>query len=763
LAAFVTDILRRRTLAGPVVLLVEDCQWVDPPSRDLLVAIARDTGRAHIVLVMTSRAAEGDEAHLGWARSLPDRTDVTLQPLVNADVERLARRTLRKDFDVASAADEVVGLLMERADGNPFVLEETLHLLHDRGIDPRDPQAVKSSGLPDSVHSLVLARLDTLSSDEYATLKAASVIGRTFDADWLGRSFPDLGRAADIASQLNRLHELALIEPEGFRAGNVYRFRHALVHDVAYGTLSISHRQDLHEQVGRMLESTDLEDVDRYVDLLAYHFGASRAVDKQRVYFRKAADAARASFSNEVAIAWFDRLLPLCDPKDASDVLREAGEVRQLIGDWSGAEAAFQRAIELAERAANPLAAARSQCSLGHLRTYTGSLEEARRFLEAANSTFEQASDDHGQLRTLEYLAFVAAESADYESSLAWSQKHLELAQRVGDAIAVCMATEQAGLAQWHRGDYVEAREHLARALSSAEEIGYLRGVILTANDLAGLSAEEGDHVGAFSLVCRALVAAREMGYHHAIGVLVGNAGELYRQHGDIARALTSASKGLTTSARLGDRADVATKAGNIALALLDHQMDAEVDLFLDAGEDLARATDDRYALCECLQLRAELLTRRGLTEDARKWNEKALAVATEIGRHDVRFAAELLDIRLRFALQEVDGPRAADALADLDGPATSERERAAIDHTVWRLTGSEVARDRAAEQFRSLHEMIPNVLYRRRYEELTGDRLPEPKPLPPLPGEDEQAPQFIEALPTAQKSLNESRRLMGS
>src|SRR5439155_12011486 len=174
-------------------------------------------------------------------------TDARLEPLADADVERLARRTLRSEFGVADAPAETLELLRDQADGNPFVLEETLHLLRDRGVDPRDPKAVQASALPDSLHSLVLARLDTLDSDEHATLKAASVIGRRFDPDWLWKSFPDLGRAEDITAQLEHLRALDLIEREG-DLDATYRFRHALVRDVAYGTLSISHRQDLHEQ-----------------------------------------------------------------------------------------------------------------------------------------------------------------------------------------------------------------------------------------------------------------------------------------------------------------------------------------------------------------------------------------------------------------------------------------------------------------------------------------------------------------------------------
>jgi adenylate cyclase len=759
LTAFVTDLLRRRTAEAPILLLVEDCHWADTPSRSLMIAVARDAGRSRVVLMITSRPAEGHDDPLAWTRSLPGLTNIGLDALGDGDVERLATRTLRAEFGIVDLPRTSLRVLVERADGNPFVLEETLRLLHDRGIDPRDPRAVEAAALPDSLHSLVLARLDMLPPDGYATLKAASAIGRQFDATWLSEAYGDLGGSDRVLENLERLSALGLVERDETGGETGYRFRHALVREVAHGTLSIAHRQDLHEQLGRMIETRYAGDLDRFVDALAYHFGESRATDKQRRYFRMAADAARAAYANEAALAWLDRLLPLVDAAEAIDVLRASGEIKQLVGDWPGAEASFRRAIELAERGvADPIASAWATCSLGHLRTYIGSHDEARGLLENALSVFKECGDAEGEVRALEYLAFTAAEAADYESSLAWSRRHLDLAERSGDAVARCMATEQTGLAHWRRGDYAQAQQVLERALSIAQAIGYLRGVILTGNDLAGLFAEMDDHVRAFDLVRLALEAAREMGYRYASGILIGNAGELYRKHGDAARAVACASRGLLLSADLGARSDVAVKAGNIASALMDDGR-PKAEAFLDVAEDLARSTDDRYALCECLEVRAELLLRRGEIDDARKRNEDALAIASEIARHDVRFASALLDIRLRFAVGELDELTAVGALQALMSPQASDPERAGVQFAIWQVTGDDDARRRAASTYRSLHEAVPNVLYRRRYLELTGDRLPDPDPLPSLSPDDEAAPRLEDVLRSARKILHETRR----
>lgn len=677
--------------------------------------------------------------------------EIALEDLPEADLEQIARNSSRRVFDV-DVPPPVIHALVERADGNPFFLEESIHLLNERGLDPRSASASHISELPDSLSSLALARLDALRPDDHALVKLASVLGRRFDTRWASGSFPELGSPADVQQQLDGLRAPDLVRRVGT---SEYAFKHGVIRDAAYATLALSLREELHERVGRYVERSYGDELDRYVDDLAYHYGESRDVAKQRVYLRRAADAARAAYSNESALGWLERLLPVSDPEAKSDVLRDLGELRQLLGQWDAAAEVFAQALAAAEGSGDRLAVARCRASIGRLRSYTSSFEEARRWLEEARSAFESEDDPAGLLRTLEHLAFAAWQSSAYEESMDYSARHLDVAQRLDDGPAICMAIEQMGLVHWHRGEYDEARAEFERALGQADRSGFVWGVIHSSNDLAGLFSEQGDHLSAFESVRRGIESAEEIGYRHALGVMIGNAGELYRIHGDPETAIECACAGLAITAELPDWPDVVAKVGNIALALRDSGKPEQAGTFFEAAIALARAIDDPYLLCEFLHAHAGLLASDGSVEAARAANDEALAIASRIDRRDVRFGAELLSIDLAVAGGDLDPAIASKAAEDFADLAVTEGERAAVDHAVWRLTSDPEAQRRAAERSRRMHDDVPRADDRRRYLELTGEELTPPAPLPPLPGaEDWDAPHLDGVLARVQELL---------
>ena len=120
--------------------------------------------------------------------------EIDLAGLSRSELEEILSSKVEELFAPGEASDETVEYLVSRANGNPFFLEEMLHLLHDRGIEPKDVRAVSALALPTTLQSLSLARLDELSEGDRTTLKVASVIGRLFKAPWLWGSYPRLGR-----------------------------------------------------------------------------------------------------------------------------------------------------------------------------------------------------------------------------------------------------------------------------------------------------------------------------------------------------------------------------------------------------------------------------------------------------------------------------------------------------------------------------------------------------------------------------------------
>ena len=215
---------------------------------------------------------------------------------------------------------------------------------------------------------------------------------------------------------------------------------------------------------------------------------------------------------------------------------------------------------------------------------------------------------------------------------------------------------------------------------------------------------------------------------------MIGNAGELYRQQGQYDAALACYGRGLQIAVELNDRPSIYPIIGNIGI-IRSTQGDwpAAESLYLHAIA-LGRALNIPYYLCEDLQRLAELYARQGRYSEAVQINNEALALATDVGQQDMRFAAQLLAVRLRVVLGEDNAQAADDALATLRDTWPELAEQAAITFERWRLWGDDADRQRAAAIYRELDTATPNVEYRERYAELTSAALSPPPPLPPLP-----------------------------
>jgi predicted ATPase len=163
LTSLLVSCVRDRAAETPLLFVLEDCHWIDPLSDELAAALARGTGTARVALLLTSRRAAPETTALAWCDGFERLTAIELRELDSTTIEALLSQLLGQLFGLENVQRETVAHLIDRVDGNPFYLEELVKLLDDRGIDPLDANAVASLDLPDSLQSLSLARIDTLS------------------------------------------------------------------------------------------------------------------------------------------------------------------------------------------------------------------------------------------------------------------------------------------------------------------------------------------------------------------------------------------------------------------------------------------------------------------------------------------------------------------------------------------------------------------------------------------------------------------------
>jgi class 3 adenylate cyclase/tetratricopeptide (TPR) repeat protein len=275
----------------PLVLVIEDLHWVDKISEEFLGFLTENSRNARLLLLASYRPGY----HPPWIdKSYAAQTP--LPPLSRDDSVQMVRSVLRAERLLDLITEEIVA----KADGNPFFLEQlALHAGEARG-------GRTDLMVPDTIHDVVMARVDRLPDAAKRLLQIAAVIGREFPLRLLSAVWQDPEPLEEQLRELNRLEFIyELVETEG----SVYVFRHALTQETAYGSLLERHRRAHHGAIGRALEGFHSERPEEVVELLALHFGRSDEAEKSVDYAIWAGEKAQHRWANSKALDYFNDAL----------------------------------------------------------------------------------------------------------------------------------------------------------------------------------------------------------------------------------------------------------------------------------------------------------------------------------------------------------------------------------------------------------------------------------------------------------------------
>jgi DNA-binding SARP family transcriptional activator len=343
------DLLGLLAADRPLVLVVEDVHWAHEDLLELLARIEHEV-RARLLVVVTARP----EARI-------EGESIGLEPLT-AEESRLLLRSLTGGLQPA-----LEQLVLPRAEGNPFFIEELVSSLIDRGALVREGRRLvmreaAAPELPDSIHAVVAARIDLLDEPERAALQAAAVIGRTFWEEPVRKLVAPL--RPNLAILATR--EFVYVEAgSSLTDARELTFKHAVTREVAYGTLAARPRAHLHAAFAEWLEQRG-GGRDEHAPLLAHHYAEAvrpeendlawhdepdRAMEMRRraaLWLRRAADAAVSRFGMLEAVALLRTALELVeeDP-ERIEIWRAIAYAQYLRYDSSGYREAVERALEL--------------------------------------------------------------------------------------------------------------------------------------------------------------------------------------------------------------------------------------------------------------------------------------------------------------------------------------------------------------------------------------------------------------------------------
>jgi len=539
----VKRLLVRQSQVQPLLLSVENLHWVDAQTQALLDGLVESLPTARILLLVNYRS----EYQHAWGNKIYYR-HVRLDPLAPEGARELLRVLLGGGSDL----DQLKELLIERTEGNPFFLEESVRtlvetkvLVGDRGNRSlaRAPGAIQ---VPTTVQAILAARIDRLPAPEKRLLQSASVIGRDVTLPLLravaGLPEPELLQGLARLQGGEFLYETSLF-PE-----LEYTFKHALTQEVAYGSLVRERRQALHGRIVEAIETLYPEKGDQETERLAHHALQGELWAKAVMYYRRAGAKAAMRSAYREAVACFERALSGLERLPRTrETLEQAFDLRLELRPWLAPLAEYGRIFDnlrAAESAAEELGDSRR---LGIVCAYmtdyyrlTGASEEAiacgERALEAATKL-----DDFG-LKVLANMLLGHACHAvgDYRRAVELLRRNVEslsgplVRERFGSAgLPSALSRSFMVFSLSDLGEFDEAVVMSREAISIAAEADTAHSQVLASHSLGLAYLCQGDldralpvleetyarcQVGRIPLGARLLASA--LGYAH---VLSGN------------------------------------------------------------------------------------------------------------------------------------------------------------------------------------------------------------------------------------------------
>ena len=531
----------------PLLIALEDLHWADQASLKLLDDLSAHLDDAAIFLAFTFQP---EESLILETMERPSCLAITLTDLSAAD----GRTLLAQLTGVAALPDTVerhLGLRdREGRDSpvNPLFLAEALQVMLEAGavqingrIRVNEAQLAQMQ-VPDTIHGLLLARLDRLAPAKRDLLQVASVVGRQFALDPLQVVSGELSRPhiLDLLAELSQTEMTRLVtaDPEW-----IYLFRHALTHEVAYESLPFARRQMLHALVADWLEEQYADNLRPFYAVLAYHYGRAANQEKCLRYAIQAGDAARTIFANQEAVELYtlaqEQLQALGEEErwdTAVYVYLSRAEVLMAMGDFATAVTDAERAIQHIRTHNAPEQLAQAYNTLAELKWRQAKLDEAQELTTHIIAQLAKQIPPQELARAYYGAGWGAASSGYWAEALTQLNRAQQLSVAHNDINRLALTLEAIAYVHFYQGNLENALEIMQQSIKYAYSTATPANVALSLSNIALIQFQLGHPENALHTYNEAVNLATDTN-QNVLALTLGNRAEVLAYLGRFGKA----------------------------------------------------------------------------------------------------------------------------------------------------------------------------------------------------------------------------------
>jgi tetratricopeptide (TPR) repeat protein len=537
-AQFLIDITREQI----AIIFLEDIHWADQGSLDFFHHLMNTQPDLPLLIIGLTRAILF-EARPDWGAAPVHSLRLDLLPLSEENCRRLVEEILQKVPEVPSALTD---LIVAKAEGSPFYVEELIKVLIEKGIIQRgqdqwkvEMDQLSDLSVPATLTGLLQARLDNLNPSMRETLQQASVVGRIFWTSVVERmknpEKPNIEISTPIDDRLRPLRAREFIFEYGDLTTSQFPefiFKSAILHDVTYESVLLRLRRAYHLQAAEGLIGIWGERINEYAGRVGEHYEHAGELLKAAEWYARAGTQAQATYEPNAAIHYYQKALDFLRSSVTPDLIflqleiyGHLGEVLNWRARYTEAAETYNAMLQLAQEHQDEIAQSRAWQGLATSLSYRGHHDTALESAIQAGSLAQNANARLELAKAIWTQGYIRYRLGEQRTALSLGEQALKIATELDNSNEMARSLNLLGAAHYVLGRYTQAQKYWESALNIFQEQNNRQQGMDLLSNLGVIADAQGDYETAFQRYHSALEIAREIGYRDGEIVFLTNRG----------------------------------------------------------------------------------------------------------------------------------------------------------------------------------------------------------------------------------------------
>ncbi|MBP7654543.1 tetratricopeptide repeat protein [Candidatus Dependentiae bacterium] len=577
----VKELIKAESAIKPVILLIEDFHWIDEDTKNFLHILITNPEKINLLIIATARFNDDGSKPVLFPAGLLRQNHLELKSFDKNNVNEMIRIQLK-----AEPNNDLFQFILRKSEGNPFYIEQICTYLRENNLIRKKEKKIRlikgKIEIPSSIQSLIISRIDRLSSELKEITQVASVIGREFDITILANMINILARGiskknnsnTDYYNANNGIGGINDIVISG-KTENIwselsefiYLFKHILLREAAYSMQLKARLKSLHFTAASAMEKMFKNDK-RFALEIAYHFDKAGIIIQTKKYLYIAGEFSRDNYKMDIALRVYSRLYELSDSdSEKMNINIIQADIYENIGAFDKAIETVKRGLKLIKNKNDLQIELKLKNILGIVYWKKSLLKEAEKeFIEIIN--FSKKIKVNTEIsNALRHLGIIYMDRGDFDSAVDYYSHSLKICRVLNDKINLGWNTFSLGYAYYEiKADYAQAQKYYDRTLKIFKNINFDYGILICLRSFGFIFHYNLiDYNKALFYYHGSLEISEKLGRKRDICYVLNKISDVNILQGKLFSALENYNKSLEIAEELGDAVQISSSLNQIA------------------------------------------------------------------------------------------------------------------------------------------------------------------------------------------------------